>query len=392
MCMPAYSMQPIAFDKVHFGKMFQLLLRRRLPATFVRVLLDAYTRQEACVSWGSSTSDPFVAQNGVKQGGVLSPVLFTVYYDELLQQLKNSGIGCRVGPHYVGAIAYADDITLLAPTLRSLNEMITTSLRFAEEYDMVFNAKKTVCIKFGSPHTEDETLLINGQAIIWQDTCMHLGHKINTKLDNACDCRHKTSAFIGSVNKLMGNFGHLSRKVLSRLFQTYCCAFYGSQLWRLNSPHVKRVCTEWNKAARRILDLPRQTHRWLLPYLLKQEPLLVQLECRTLRHIVNMRDGPNCIASFFSRVALESRRSTLGLNVGYLMHERAVDFHQDNWVNFRRIKSAAAAEDHHIPFINAACELMGMVEDEVEGIPGFTTADLTEMLKCVCVMADVDPS
>ena len=381
-----------AFDKVHFGKMFQLLLRRRLPATIVRVLLDAYSRQEARVSWGTTTSAPFFAQNGVKQGGVISPVLFTVYYDELLQQLRNRGVGCHVGPHYVGAIAYADDITLLAPTLRSLNEMITTALQFADDYDMMFNAKKTVCIKFGSPHTDDEKIFINNQEIEWQDSCVHLGHKINTKLDDACDCRHKASTFIGSVNKLMGNFGHLSRKVLSRLFQTYCGAFYGSQLWRLDSPHVKHVCTQWNKAARRILDLPRQTHRWLLPHLLKQEPLLTQFERRTLRHIMSMQDGPNGIAAFFARVALESRKSTLGLNVGYLMYARAVNFQQNSEMNNQRIKDAAAADDCHLPFISAACELMSVIEDGVESVPGFTTLDLSEMLRGICVIEYVDSS
>ena len=51
----------------------------------------------------------------MKQGGVLSPILFSVYIDELLTRLKHSGYGCMVGHVYCGAFAYADDIALVAP-------------------------------------------------------------------------------------------------------------------------------------------------------------------------------------------------------------------------------------------------------------------------------------
>ena len=37
----------------------------------------------------------FAVANGVWQGGILSPILFTVYIDELLQQLANIGVGCH---------------------------------------------------------------------------------------------------------------------------------------------------------------------------------------------------------------------------------------------------------------------------------------------------------
>ena len=54
---------------------------------------------------------PIVVMNGVKQGGVLSPVLFAVYTDGLLLRLQESGFGCHMGGHYAGALAYADDVT-----------------------------------------------------------------------------------------------------------------------------------------------------------------------------------------------------------------------------------------------------------------------------------------
>ena len=53
----------------------------------------------------------------------MSPVLFCVYIDDLLLILSNAGIGCYIGPHFVGALAYADDITLLAPTATAMRKL-----------------------------------------------------------------------------------------------------------------------------------------------------------------------------------------------------------------------------------------------------------------------------
>ncbi len=64
-----------AFDKVHFGKLFNLLMDRKLPAIVIRLLLDNYTRQNICAIWNGAKSHTFTAMNSVSQGGVLSPLL-----------------------------------------------------------------------------------------------------------------------------------------------------------------------------------------------------------------------------------------------------------------------------------------------------------------------------
>ena len=77
------------------------------------------------VKWNGSLCGTFSASNGVKQGGVLSPMLlFTVYLDQLILALKESGIGCHLHGMFVGAFICADDATLLAPTNVALKAML----------------------------------------------------------------------------------------------------------------------------------------------------------------------------------------------------------------------------------------------------------------------------
>ena len=63
-------------------------------------------------------------KNGVRQGDVLSPILLNVYCDELLQRVQGRDIGCHVGATFVGIVVYADDLTLLSPTLRGLQKAV----------------------------------------------------------------------------------------------------------------------------------------------------------------------------------------------------------------------------------------------------------------------------
>ena len=77
-----------------------------------------------CVRWGSTFSDSFPIANGVRQGGVLSPILFTLYMDDLLMDLKSQGVGCFWDSFFAGALCYADDLVLLAPSPSALRIMI----------------------------------------------------------------------------------------------------------------------------------------------------------------------------------------------------------------------------------------------------------------------------
>ena len=113
----------------------------------------------------------------------------------------------------------------------------------------------------------------------------------------------KRSTFIGSVNKLMANFGHLQAPVLCKIFKTFCCNFYGSPIWDINSPGFRKICTTWNIGVRTVLKLPFDTHSYFLGPLLRQNHIRHQLQVRSIRFLYNMYYFNNTIVrSCFNRI------------------------------------------------------------------------------------------
>ena len=106
-----------AFDIVNYCKLFRELLKCDILPIVLRLVLYMYTSQTLRVKWGHTVSNCFTVRNGVKQGGVLSPLLFAIYNDSLLKRLEESDVGCHMGGHFTGALAYADDMTLLSPSM-----------------------------------------------------------------------------------------------------------------------------------------------------------------------------------------------------------------------------------------------------------------------------------
>ena len=147
------------------------------------------------------------------------------------------------------------------------------------EYDIKINENKTVAILFGNGVTTGCPLKLN---IKWVREIKHLGNIVTSDVR---DSTIKRSILIGSVNKRLGSYGKIQSNVLCKLFQIYCCSFYGSALWCCNSYGFNRCVTEWNKAMRIILRIPYRSHRWLLAELGQQKHIREHLHVKWLRYL-----------------------------------------------------------------------------------------------------------
>ena len=171
-----------AFDLVDHTLLFKRLLDRKLPSPIVRFLLSWYKSQQMSVQmsvrWNGADSQKFSVANGIRQGGVLSPILFTVYIDELLSRLAKSGIGCHWGRHYAGAVQF---------------------IRFSRFKSVTC----TACIEFGC------------KVLSFVDSVTHLGHIISYDLDDSDD-------IVRCANHMLRTFSCADCVVKTQLFRSFC--------------------------------------------------------------------------------------------------------------------------------------------------------------------------
>ena len=179
-----------AFDLVNHKILFERLFNRKLPAYLIRFFLSWYKEQHMCVGWGNSLS-PF--SNGVRQGGVLSAILFTIYIDDLLGDLCKVGVGCHWDSLFAGAVCYADDLVLLAPSPSALRIMLNCCENFAIIHGLKFNLYKTQLICFFSYPSSScsASFYFCGQQLPFLDTFSHLGHLLHYNSSDVQDINIK---------------------------------------------------------------------------------------------------------------------------------------------------------------------------------------------------------
>ena len=253
-----------AFDRVNHEKFFRLLIRRQVPPAF---LFSWYQSQLFMVRWNKTLSSSFGASNGVRQGGVLSPILFTLYIDELLTRLSRLGIGCYSGHRFAGSLGYADDIALLAPSPSALRILLSECEKFAEEYDLILNAAKTQLICFRSDKKislPDGVFCFLGHPLGFNNSIVHLGHTLLFNLDDADDISRVASDLCRKSNYLLSTFSSCDLLVKTKLEDSHCLSLYGSVLWNMGNKQIKSLEVIFNNILCRIWKLPRHCHTGIL--------------------------------------------------------------------------------------------------------------------------------
>ena len=120
-----------AVDIVKYDFLFQSLIERRICPLICKFIWNIYCNARYCVKWNGVSSESFPVANGVKQGGVASPLLFTVVIDELIKSVRNLRTGCYIGHVCACIFVYADDVILLAPSRNAAQKLINQCMVFA---------------------------------------------------------------------------------------------------------------------------------------------------------------------------------------------------------------------------------------------------------------------
>ena len=174
-----------------------------------------YVNQKCYVKWANELSEPFTVANGVKQGAVISPLLFSIYIDNLFKELEqlHLGLGCHVGPTFAGAFGYADDVALIAPSLYALNKMISVCESYAERNHITFNPTKSklICYNIDSIASTLGPICLNKQPISIVDNDKHPGNYIS---NNNHD-RNLYLLFVIFINETIAQFQTLMHAIVT---------------------------------------------------------------------------------------------------------------------------------------------------------------------------------
>ena len=196
------------FDSVDHNKLWKILKEMGIPDHLTCLLRNLYAGQETTVRIGHGTMDLFQIGKGVCQGCILSPFLFNLYAEYIMQnaRLDEAQAGIKIAGRSINNLTYADDTTIMAESKEELKNLLLKVKEKSEKADLKLSIQKTK-IRVSSTITSwqivGETMetvtdfIFWGSKIISDGNCSHeikrhllLGRKAMTNLDSILKIRY----------------------------------------------------------------------------------------------------------------------------------------------------------------------------------------------------------
>ncbi|NSM56165.1 hypothetical protein HET73_00315 [Wolbachia endosymbiont of Atemnus politus] len=234
-----------AFDNVDHQRLFDILSKSTIDGKDLRLLINLYNNQKSAVKIDSELSDYFKIGKGVRQGCVLSPLLFNLYSEEIFKDL-DSFSGIVVGGRNITNLRYADDTVLISDSFENLQNLLDEVNSRGKNFGLQINYKKTKSMIISksklvssSPLIADENKIENVSSYIY------LGHCISS--DGRCNQEIKRRLNLARTHfmkrKSLFTSKELSLQTRLRLIKCYIwpIALYGMETWTMGKNIRKRI-------------------------------------------------------------------------------------------------------------------------------------------------------
>ena len=132
-----------AFDTVWRNGLLTVAWNLGIRGRVWNILNSLYLNVQCNVQMGDIVTDFFDIEEGVKQGCVLSPTLFSLYINELSEMLDEHDVGIHIMGVNIQCLFWADDVVLLADNDHDLQRMLNIAAEFSHKWRLNFNHDKS---------------------------------------------------------------------------------------------------------------------------------------------------------------------------------------------------------------------------------------------------------
>ena len=137
-----------AFDTIPRDKLLQKLLNYNIKGIFFNTIKNIYINDTACVKIKNKVTDVFPINQGVRQGCLLSPLLFNIFLSDLPDILDSAQNKANTETTHPCCLIWADYIILFSEKEDGLNYMLKAMEGYCKENELTVNTDKTKCIIF----------------------------------------------------------------------------------------------------------------------------------------------------------------------------------------------------------------------------------------------------
>ncbi|XP_045499418.1 uncharacterized protein LOC123697044 [Colias croceus] len=289
-----------AFDLVSYDILWGKLRNETcLPREIVKLFMHWYNNQKNFVRWAGSLSGEYGLECGVRQGGLTSPMLFSLYVNRLIDELSSTGIGCHIDGVCMNNISYADDMVLLSPSIGALRRLLKICESYAVAHGLKYNAKKSEIMIFrpdNKRYTFVPNFTLSGTALNKVEQFKYLGHWVTEDLKDSVDIERERRALSVRCNMLARRFSRCTGTVKVALFKAYCQSFYTCSLWvNYTQRTYSDLRVQYNNAFRVLMGLPRHCSASAMFAAADTDGFAAIMRKRCASIMRRTRDSPNTI-------------------------------------------------------------------------------------------------